>query len=198
VFEQYVAEGGHMVIGAFSGITNADDHIWLGGYPAPFRKLLGIRIEEYEAYGHDQHNQLITDDEESFACDTWRDSIQLEGARALARFGEDHYADAPAITQNTFGKGSAVYVGTCPDLTAMQWLMGRVCEEAGVLAPLAAPPGVEVTVREGNGHKFMFVLNQTGAPVEVRLPQEMRDVLSGKVHVGALQLPAYGVAVLEG
>ena len=198
VFEQYVAEGGHMIIGAFSGITNADDHIWLGGYPAPFRKLLGIRIEEYEAYGWDQHNQLITDDEESFACGTWRDAIQHEGAHALARFGEDHYADAPAITQNTFGKGSAVYVGTCPDMTAMQWLMGRVCEEAGVVALLAAPPGVEVTVREGNGHKFVFVLNQTGAPVEVRLPQEMRDVLSGKTQAGVLQLPAYGVAVLEG
>jgi beta-galactosidase len=196
-FEQYVAEGGHIVIGAFSGIANGDDHIWLGGYPAPFRKLLGIRIEEYEALGAGQQNQIVTDDEESFACETWRDAIQLEGARMLARFGEDFYADAPAITQNAFGKGSAVYVGTCPELPAMQWLMRRLCDEAGVVAPLAAPPGVEVTVREGDGRKFTFVLNQMATPVEVRLPSQMRDVLSGDVREGVLKLAGFGVAVLE-
>ena len=196
VFEQYVAAGGHMVIGAFSGISNADDHIWLGGYPAPFRALLGIRIEEFEALGAGQKQQLITDDEESFACDTWRDAIQLEGARVLARMGEEEHADAPAITQNTFGKGSAVYVGTCPDTQALTWLMARMCAEAGLVAPLAAPPGVEVTVRSGDGRRFVFVLNQTAENVEVKLAEPMRDAQTGIEHAGVVKLAGYGVAVL--
>jgi beta-galactosidase len=66
VFENYVAGGGTLIIGPFSGISDEDDHIRLGGYPAPFRKVLGIRIEEFDALGKGQSRRIITDDEDSF------------------------------------------------------------------------------------------------------------------------------------
>jgi beta-galactosidase len=43
--EEYVAAGGTLVMSLFSGIVDEHDHIRLGGYPAPFRRLLGLRIE---------------------------------------------------------------------------------------------------------------------------------------------------------
>ena len=193
-FEAYVAAGGRMIIGAFSGISNADDHIWLDGYPAPFRKLLGLRIEEFDVLAPGATNQLITDDEESFTSDTWRDSIQLEGATSLARFAES--GSAPAITRHGFGTGSAVYVGTCLDMQAMDWLIARVCGEAGVSAYLTTPAGVEVTVRSGGGRAIMFVLNQTNHPVEVKLEHAMTDMITGNGTGPALKLAGYGVAVL--
>lgn len=45
--EDYVAGGGHLVASYFSGITDENDHIWLGGYPGALADLLGIRIDEF-------------------------------------------------------------------------------------------------------------------------------------------------------
>ena len=41
--ERFVEAGGTLVMSFFSGIADDNDHILLGGYPAPFRKLLGLR-----------------------------------------------------------------------------------------------------------------------------------------------------------
>ena len=42
------AEGGaHVLVTYFSGISDPDDHVRLGGYPGAFRELLGIRVEEF-------------------------------------------------------------------------------------------------------------------------------------------------------
>ena len=45
--DRYVANGGVLVMSFFSGIVDENEQIRLGGYPAPFRKFLGIRVEEF-------------------------------------------------------------------------------------------------------------------------------------------------------
>jgi beta-galactosidase len=195
-FENYVAGGGTLIIGPFSGISDEDDHIWLGGYPAPFRKVLGIRIEEFDALGKGQSRRIITDDEDSFGCSIWSDAIDLEGARAIARFGDDVFVDRPAITQNAFGRGTAYYIGTVPDSAAFDWLFDRACAQASVSAPMAAPPGVEVVVREDGTKRFTFVLNHGPASARVALPSPMRDAITGELHHGGVALDVHGVAVL--
>jgi beta-galactosidase len=194
VFEAYVRDGGVMVIAPFSGISDVNDHIWLGGYPGPFRNLLGIHIEEFEAMSGVNH--VVTDDEEDFACEAWRDNIELRGAQPVARFGKDYFAEAPAVTRNSFGKGGAYYVGTVLNPAGMDWLIARACVEAQTSAALDVPHGVEVVVRAGNDREYIFVLNHTADPVSARLPRGMRDLLTGQVHVKALALEPYGVAIL--
>ena len=41
----------------------------------------------------------------SYECDLWCDLVHLEGARALATYGDDFYAGRPAITEHRFGQG---------------------------------------------------------------------------------------------
>jgi beta-galactosidase len=193
--EKYAQGGGTVVIAPFSGIADENDHIWLGGYPAPFRKLLGITIEEHEALA--QANRVITDDEEDFACQTWRDVITLQGAEDIARFGQDFYADASAITMNRFGAGHAFYVGTCLSPDGMDWLMGRICDIAEVSAPLQTPTGVEALLREGPGGSYLFLLNHNPDAVTIKLDRGTRDLLTGEAHARGVSLPAYGVAILK-
>ena len=194
VFEAFVRDGGTIVMAPFSGISDQNDHIWLGGAPGPFKNMLGIHIEEYESMAH--VNRVITEDEEDFACEAWRDVITLRGAERLARFGMDYFAEQPAITRNQFGQGGAYYLGTCLNSAGMDWLMGHVCTEAQVEAPLDVPAGVEVLVRESADRAYLFVLNHTPDPVSIKLPRSMRDLLTGTKHASALALLGYGVAVL--
>jgi beta-galactosidase len=193
--EAYVTSGGTVLIAPFSGIADENDHIWLGGYPAPLQKLLGLSIDEHEALAEASH--VITDDEEDFACQTWRDSITLQGAEMVARFGQDFFSGHPAITVNAFGEGNAYYVGTCLSSDGMDWLIGRVCEHAQVAPVLETPHGVEALRRDGPGGSYLFLLNHNPDPVTIRLQNGMRDVLTGEGHARGLTLPAYGVAVLK-
>ena len=44
---RFAADGGTVLISFFSGIVDPSDRIRLGGYPAPWRDLLGLRVEEF-------------------------------------------------------------------------------------------------------------------------------------------------------
>ena len=44
---RFAADGGTVLVSFFSGIVDPHDRIRLGGYPAPWRDLLGLRVEEF-------------------------------------------------------------------------------------------------------------------------------------------------------
>jgi beta-galactosidase len=75
---RFVADGGTLLMSFFSGIVDAQDHIRLGGYPAPLRELLGLQIEDFVAVATGETNRL--DSTEGEACDLWADLIYLQGA----------------------------------------------------------------------------------------------------------------------
>jgi beta-galactosidase len=129
-------------------------------------------------------------------CDLWCEVLHLEGAQAIATFGEDFYSGRPAITEHQFGAGRAYYVATRLDASLLQRLLGTVAAVAGVQAPLAAPAGVEVVQRVGAAQVYTFVLNHHAQPQVVPLALPMRNLLTDTVHQGELLLPGRGVAVL--
>ena len=44
---RFAADGGTVLVSFFSGIVDPHERIRLGGYPAPWRELLGLRVEEF-------------------------------------------------------------------------------------------------------------------------------------------------------
>jgi beta-galactosidase len=102
---RYVSDGGTLLMSFFSGIVDAHDHIRLGGYPAPFRELLGLQIEDFVPMASRETNLLDTPGGES--CDLWADLIHLEGAEPLASYTDGFYAGTPAVTRNVHGEGAA-------------------------------------------------------------------------------------------
>jgi beta-galactosidase len=194
---QYVSDGGTLLMSFFSGIVDGRDHIRLGGYPAPFRELLGLRIEDFVPMSTGEANRLDTTDGESYGCDMWADLIHLEGAEPQASYTEDFYADTPAVTRNVFGEGAAYYLGTRPEELYTKALLQRVCEEAGVRPTAEVPPGVDAVRRRTEDASFLFLLNHDEEAVEVRLPNPGRDLLMGTEHDSQLILDPLGVAILQ-
>jgi beta-galactosidase len=185
------------VVSFFSGIVDEKDHIRLGGYPAPFREMLGLRVEDFVPLASEENYQIITRDGAAYSCDLWTELVDLEGAESLGSYAEGFYAGAPAVTRNGFGEGAAYYLGTRPEERYTRLLLGQICREAGVSAPLEAPSGVEVVRRKTGEATFLFVLNHNAGSAEVRLDGPVRDLLTGEKHDGALALDSLGVAVLE-
>ena len=195
-FERYVAEGGTLVMSFFSGIVDQNDHIRLGGYPAPFRKLLGLRVEECAPYAPGQLNAISADDGTGYPCELWSDVVDLEGATAIAEYTDGYFAGRPAVTRHAFGKGVAYYLGTRPTTEGMAWLLERACRDAGVEPVASLPEGVEGVRRQSDGVSLLYLLNHQHTPVEIALDSPAHDLLTGQDVSGTLVLGPLGVAIL--
>jgi beta-galactosidase len=199
--ERYVAGGGAFLTNYFSGVIAEDGRAWLGGYPGPLRRTLGIWVEEFDPLLPGQQNSIVAPGGSGIAagdylCDQWCDVLHLEGARALALFGRDYYAGRPAITEHHFEQGYAYYVATRPQPLLLRQLLGSILEQRGITAPLFAPHGVEVTQRRLNDHTFTFVLNHHADPQIITLPSPLCDLLTGQIHERQIDLAGRDLAIL--
>ena len=141
----------------------------------------------------DEHNGLQTPEGRVYACDALCDLIHTEGAETLAVYTEDFYADMPCVTVNRFGKGRAYYIATCPEACYLDDFYRTVIPEAGVKPIIPElPAGVQVT-RRGD---LAFVMNFSGAPVEVSLPKG-RDLLTGERTNERATLPVNGFRIVR-
>ncbi|HET9915038.1 MAG TPA: beta-galactosidase, partial [Anaerolineales bacterium] len=195
---RYVQKGGNLVMSFFSGITDENEHIRLGGYPASFREMLGIVVEEFAPYQETQSNAFSTNDGKQFQCSFWSDVIHLKGAQALATYQEGYYAGLPTVTRNSFSKGTAFYVGTVPDPNGMDWFIKQACESAGIRPVLAnTPAGVEVTQRVNGKSGWLFLLNHSNEKVTVPFEENGLDLLTGAQVNGTVELEPTDVAIVQ-
>jgi beta-galactosidase len=194
--ERFVSDGGTAVLSFFSGIVDENDHVRLGGYPAPLRNLLGIRVEEFAPLMPGEEVELRAGSGDAAGARLWSEGIQAEGAEVLASFASGFAAGGPAVTRNSFGSGTAYYLGTRPEEDYMRRLLSGVFETAGVRPPIEAPEGVEAVRRKNGNGSFLFVLNHTPEPVELRLDAPTRDLLAGE-PLETVRLEPAGVAVLQ-
>ncbi|WP_419995616.1 beta-galactosidase [Streptomyces boninensis] len=192
----YVRGGGHLLVSYFTGIVDDCDRIHLGGYPAPLRSALGLRVEEFWPLAEDQ--TLPVTGGLPGTGDLWSEAIDLEGAESIAEFGAGELAGRPAVTRHAYGDGVAWYAGTRLDAASMRVLVDRVREGAGAAPAIPnLPEGVQAARRGGDGGRYLFLLNHGESAVEIPLPEPGRDVLQGGDPVRSVDLPARGVAVLK-
>lgn len=176
--EGYVAGGGTLLMSFFSGIVDPHDQVRLGGYPAPFRKLLGLWEEEFDALMPGHTLEVHTPDGQRFSSDLWAEVIHLEGAKTLATFAGGFYSGNPAITQHSFGQGTAYYVGTRLEAAGLDWLLRLATQQAGVKPVLQTAPGVEAIRRVGPKGSLLVLLNHGDQAVEVELESPARPLSS--------------------
>jgi beta-galactosidase len=193
---QYVENGGNLVMSFFSGIVDENEHIRLGGYPAPFREMLGLTVEEFSPYSETQTNSICTTDGRQFQCTFWGDVIHINSAKTLATFENDYYAGNAAVTKNQFGNGNAFYVGTLLDNNGMSWLTESVCKMAGV-QPTNVPTGVELLRRTNGKSEFVFALNYSDQKTTVPLEGSGIDLLTGNKVNNTIELEPKGVAIVQ-
>ena len=175
---RYAEQGGHLITTYFSGVVDENDHIWLGGYPGALRELLGLRIEEFGPLLAGVSVEL----DDASTGTLWTDRITVTDAdtQVLARYRSGVHAGRPAVTRRPTGAGSASYVSTRLGVDGLSSLLPRLLEPAGVRSELPSEVRglVELTVRRGDGGRFLFLVNRTDDTVPV-------TGLDGEVLYGA-------------
>ena len=191
------SHGGIVLMTFLSGIVDENEDVGLGGYPAPFRKLLGLWIEEFAPYGSADANQVQTDIGYRFACNYWSDIIRLEGAKVFAYYLKDYYAGYPAATRYVYGKGTSYYLGTSLEPTGLSWLVDSVLKESEIEPLEKSPAGVEITRRSDGNQTWTFILNYSDDTVRVELQSGGLDLITGAMTTRTVQLGPKAVAIIQ-
>lgn len=197
--------GGTLVTGFGTGITDENLHVHLGGYLGDaLRRVLGIWIEEFappagadlEATGAGEAPPVPLKGEVlGGAADghVWAEFVRVTDADTLATFTDGALAGWPAVTRRASGSGSAWYVATLPEPSALRQLVEQLVADAGIEVPAPVATGEQVEfVRRGGA---VFVINHGADEAEVLV--DGVDVLTGGAASG-LRLPSQGVAIVVG
>jgi beta-galactosidase len=177
---------------------------YVGGYPEPLRKLLGIWSEETDALYDGQTNRVVTGSSELFENGCQYEASELcelvhtDGADVLANYVSDFYAGRPAVTRNAYGKGQAIYVASRNEQSFTNDLLASVCTQLDIKGPLeiSLPEGVTIQSRSAETGEFLFFLNCTDKPVLVDLGDTSLAELDGGSVSGNLSLDAFGSRIL--
>lgn len=194
----YVKEGGNFLTTYMSGIADQTDNIYLGGYPGPLRKLLGIHIDERDARGPEQCVRILkTDNSKIGTASGICDLVVPDTATTLAHYANDVFYDAYAtITSNRFGKGYAYYCGAGLDESGLDYLIRRLAVTASL--QLKSTPAVEITTRKAVSDEFIFIINTSDQEQAVVNPAPHAvSLLTGALSDAQLFLGPYAVEVLQ-
>jgi beta-galactosidase len=198
--QQFVAQGGTLVISAHSAIKNRDNAFTANTIPIALTNLFGVELDSFETYQPPSgtNNAVRFDDGSVPPVSVFAEVLHPTTAHVIGRWDRDYLKDSPAVTEHPFGKGKAVYYGSLFNLDASRYLIRRYTGEIG-LKPLLAdvPDQVEVTCRSKGGSDFYFLLNHGDSPVTVTVGDGFSDVLTGKPETASLTLAPFDYRVLK-
>ncbi len=194
----YVKNGGDLVLGPRSGMKNQFNGLLTQRQPGFLVAPLGGRVTKYYALLKDVP---VTGAWGSGKASIWaeRMAVRKPGTQVVMRYGEGDpwLAGHPAALTRRYGKGRITYIGAILDPglmhAAAEWMVKRSGVKP-VFGPV--PEGVWVSRRVGGGKQIFVVINYAKQERDVKLPHEMKSLLTGG-EVNSLALRPYGVAVLE-
>jgi beta-galactosidase len=195
----YVNNGGHLLIGARTGMKDEYNALLPSRQPGnALSKLLGGDVVEFYAL-----EKPVSVDGEfgNGEARVWAEMLETTSpdAEVLVKYGKSNgWLDGkPAVISRKVGKGRITYVGAQLSEDVMGKLAQWMVDDSGVKPALGSvPDGVEVSRRAGEGKEVFILVNSTPAPQTISLPRPMRELLKDAAAATSLTLPAGDVGVL--
>jgi beta-galactosidase len=223
--EAFARNGGTVVFSARTGTRDSNNHVIRVAAPGKsVAALTGVAVEEFGRLAPLEGDGLF---ELGGRASPVRQKLPAESARRrytlkignhemtaahmyeLLTLADDvtpvgtwsnrFAAGQPAVTSRKVGKGRVVYLGTYLTDELVATLTIDLFAQAAV-APLLPdlPAGVEVTMREAEGRRLLFILNTTDERKTVSgVPPATALVIDGSIAGATVNLPAYGCAILR-
>jgi beta-galactosidase len=206
--EEFVKKGGTFVATYMSGMVDENDLCFLGGFPGPLRRVLGIWSEEIDALYDQERNHVLMKENNlleihgSYEARELCELVNTENAVALATYGDDFYAGRPALTVNKFGEGNAYYIASRNSETFQSEFFTSLINKLSIKRTIESelPDGVTAQLRSDGDNDYVFLMNFTNREQVVELGKnhdDAYDLLSGTKIEDKMVLPIYGVRIMK-
>ncbi|WP_324673530.1 beta-galactosidase [Hymenobacter sp. GOD-10R] len=200
---QYVQKGGHLVCTYRSGFSDENVKVRTTPQPGVLSAACGVTYSLFTApdkvtlkgdpYQVGQANNQVS---------TWMELLTPTTAKVLASYDHPAWGKYAAITENTYGKGLATYIGCRTSNAVVEKIVADAVKKDGLWGadqelqfPLITKAGV-------NQRKKMvhYYFNYSAAPSSVRYPHGAgKELLSSQAVAKnqQLQLGPWGVQIVE-
>jgi beta-galactosidase len=186
----YVANGGTLIMTGYSAKVDETAKWFDTPLPGRLTDVFGLRTNEF--YRSDQPLQLSFGGQTLTGSDPYYEVLEPSTATVLASFTNTP-EKSPAITVNRFGKGRAIYLATAPQAEFLDPLIRSLYPSLGITPGPATPEGVSA---RNVGGRTLYV-NTKNSPVTVTFDGTRTGVLTHRTYAGKIDLPAYGVELLQ-
>jgi beta-galactosidase len=193
--ENYVEQGGCLIIGARSGMKAWENTTIATPWPGLLSDLTGIEIDEFEVLPDRYSNGVVYNNKE-YRVKSWLDMITTQKAEILATFQEKFYAGRTAISKNKFGKGVVYYVGVMGSQDLVRDILTDVAKECQV-DTMSLPDEVYVTHRIKDDVRYTFYVNSSRELKKVVLQAAGDDMITGIPVSGEITIKGLDVLVVK-
>ena len=174
----FVKQGGEVVMLYKSGYTDYDNAVRPMLAPGPLADACGFTYQEYSSINKlpllssspllSKEGQGVVDSTVS----TWMEFLQLTTAQPLATVDHQFFGQWPCITENQYGKGHLIYIGTVPSKEILQKLIARAADRKGI-AKTERQYRFPVILRSGTnakGKQLHYIFNYSYEPMTIQYP----------------------------
>lgn len=151
-------------------------------YPCNLNDLFGVEVQEFEPIHTGVNEQNIELDGKNASALYWIESLKCTAAEPLAVVSTGYRKGQCVLSRNSFGNGTAYYLGTYLPRENMKQLISQIAEEAKITAPFTPTPGTDIQVMIGeNGKEYIFVFNYQLIKTTVTINGTYKDVLNDRI-----------------
>lgn len=203
----YVKRGGTLLLTCRSGMVDASNLCFLGGFPGDgLREFCGVWAEEIDTLypGESQTADLRPDNPlgltGSYRTGRIVERLHAEDADVLATLATDYYAGAPLLTRRAREQGEVYYLGAWMEDDFYTGLIDALRRRIGLrrVVETTLPAGVSAQMRGDGAHEYVFLQNFTTDPKPLDLDDAAYTCQeSGTPVAGRLDLPPWSTRVLR-
>jgi Beta-galactosidase len=199
---RYVEQGGKLFFGARTGYKDMNGQCYMRPFPGPAAELCGITVEDFtlvKGLIHAAELQWEGRLSSGTKAVGFNEVLRVENpeAEVVAKYATEYYQGEPALTRRSLGEGEAWYYGAAYSESVVDALL----DELGLVSPLAnrieAPAEVELGIRASEEAAYAFLLNYSDQPVTIQVKQAAMELVTGAMLEGDVEMPAYGVMILN-
>ncbi len=200
---RYVKEGGHLLATFKTGFANEFLTVAHDTQPHLLTDCFGVTYDEFT----EPQNVTLTGDDltltkEERKISAWMELLEPTTANVFASYDHPYWGKYAAVTENSFGKGSAAYVGCLPEKSYLKAFLRRRLTRAGLWGETqkAQFPVIIRSGENGLGKKVHYYFNYSMEAVEQEyLHDHGVELLSGDLVAKGtkLHLEPWGVKILE-
>lgn len=198
ILEEYVERGGTLIMGARTGYKDEYGRCPMRPMPGYAAKLCGTKVTDYTFLVPEDEPVSALWDGEEMDAPVFNDVLEPgEGGSTLAVYKGNYYDGAPALVTKKTGKGTAYYYGAGFSASTAERFLRNLNFASQYGRRVELPAEVELAVRTDGIRDYLFLLNYAPKTVVLNIREGMRDMFSGEIRSGKVELERYGVMVLD-
>lgn len=156
--KRYVADGGYLIFTCKSGYTDENVKVFCDSQPHALTEVFGMSYNQFTF-----PKNVGLKEYKNAEVQVFMELLKPTTAQVLAGYDHYNWGGYAAVTRNTYGKGTAEYIGCMTDEATISELLRDALQDAGLWEPVNAL-SFPIIVRKGINHegkKLWFYLNYT-------------------------------------